>query len=73
MKKVFKILGAAFLLAILLVPTASATNTATTMSDRTPHSQTSRRVSVRIDVEPNRVEHTSPERFEDVEKRFMRR
>ena len=34
-------------------------------------SQTSYMVSVRIDVEPNSVEHTSPDRFEDAEKEYL--
>jgi hypothetical protein len=36
-------------------------------------SHTSAFVSVRIDVEPNNVEHTSPEIFDDVENRFITR
>ena len=43
----------------------------TTAIDNTAHSQTSFSVSVSMDVEPNNVEHTSPVRFEDVEKIFI--
>ena len=43
----------------------------TTATDSTTHSQTSNEVSVRIDVEPKSVEHTSPERFDDAEKIFI--
>ena len=32
------------------------------------HNTTSKSDNVRIDVEPNKVEHTSPEIFDDVEK-----
>ena len=39
--------------------------------DRIVHTHTCRGVSVRIEVDPNRVEHTSPERFDDDEKIFM--
>ena len=37
------------------------------------HSHTSRMVSVRMEVDPNSVLHTSPERLEDVEKRLISR
>ena len=39
----------------------------TTMIERITQSHTSESRSVRIEVEPNSVEHTSPVRFEDVE------
>ena len=44
------------------------------MTDRTTHIHTSKVLSVRIDVEPKRVEHTSPERFDEpVLKMFISR
>ena len=46
-------------------------NITTTRIDRIPLTHTSDFVSVRIDVEPNRVEHTSPETFPDVGNTFI--
>ena len=43
----------------------------TTATDSTTLSHTSRLLSVRMEVEPNRVLHTSPERFAEAENRFM--
>ena len=48
-------------------------NSATTIADSAAHSQTSLIVSVSMDVEPNSVLQTSPERLDDLEKRFMSR
>lgn len=48
-------------------------NTAATITDMTTHSHTSALVSVRIEVEPKSVLHTSPEIFADVENRFITR
>ena len=44
-----------------------------TTTDSTTHSHTSARVRVRMEVEPNRVLHTSPDRLVLVEKRFISR
>ena len=41
--------------------------------DSPAHSQTSLFDSVRMEVEPNSVLHTSPERLDEVEKRFISR
>ena len=43
-------------------------NTATTSTDIPTHSHTSAGDSVRMEVEPNSVLHTSPERLDEVEK-----
>ena len=48
-------------------------NTATTSTDIPTHSHTSAGDSVRMEVEPNSVLHTSPERLDEVEKMFIRR
>ena len=45
----------------------------TTATDSTAHSQTSLFVSIRIEVEPNSVLHTSPDKLEDVENKFISR
>ena len=37
------------------------------------HKVTSVRVRVRMEVEPNRAPHTSPDRLEEVENRFISR
>ena len=42
-----------------------------TMIAMTAHSATSTPRSVRIEVEPNSVEHTSPEIFDEVGNRFI--
>ena len=39
--------------------------------DKHTHNITSASVKVRIEVEPNSVEQTSPDRFDDVEKIFI--
>lgn len=44
-----------------------------TVIERIAESHTSLFLRVKIDVEPNRVVHTSPVRFDDVEKMFMSR
>ena len=44
-----------------------------TATDSTTHSQTSAWVRVRMEVEPNRVLHTSPERLVLVENRCISR
>ena len=44
-----------------------------TQIERIVQSHTSVFVSVRIDVEPKRVEQTSPERFEETENTFIKR
>ena len=44
-----------------------------TATESPAQSQTSPIVRVRIEVEPKRVLHTSPVRFDDVEKMFIRR
>ncbi len=41
--------------------------------DKIPLSHTSFFLSVSIDVEPKRVEHTSPERLDEVENKFIKR
>ena len=41
--------------------------------DSPMQSQTSDFVRVRIEVEPNKVLHTSPDRFAEVENRFISR
>ena len=48
-------------------------NTATISTDIPTHSHTSAGDSVRMEVEPNSVLHTSPERLDEVEKMFIRR
>ena len=48
-------------------------NTATTSTDIPTHSHTSAGDSVRMEVEPNSVLHTSPERLDEVEKMFISR
>ena len=45
----------------------------TTKNESKAQSTTSRLVSVKIEVEPKRVEQTSPERFAEVENTFMTR
>ena len=45
----------------------------TTRNESAAQSCTSRLVSVKIEVEPNSVEQTSPERFAEVENTFMTR
>ena len=44
-----------------------------TSTDIPTHSHTSAGDSVRMEVEPNSVLHTSPERLDEVEKMFIRR
>ena len=44
-----------------------------TQIERIVHNQTSAFVNVRIEVEPKRVEQTSPLRLEETEKTFIRR
>lgn len=46
-------------------------NAAITRIERITHSQTWRGVKVRMDVEPKRVEQTSPVRFDDFENIFI--
>ena len=48
-------------------------NTSRTSADKITHRYTSSFLSVKIDVEPKSVLHTSPERFEDVAKTFITR
>ena len=43
------------------------------MTDSTTHTITSDFVSVKIDVEPKRVLHTSPVKFDDAENIFIKR
>ena len=45
----------------------------TTITDKTAQSQTSVLVRVRMEVEPNRVLHTSPDKLDEVENRFISR
>ena len=45
----------------------------TTITDNTPHNFTCSEVIVSIEVEPNNVLHTSPERLGPVENIFIRR
>ena len=44
-----------------------------TQIERIVHNQTSAFVNVRIEVEPKRVEQTSPLKFDETEKRFIKR
>ena len=44
-----------------------------TQIERIVHNHTSAFVSVRIEVEPKRVEQTSPLKFDETEKRFINR
>ena len=44
-----------------------------TQIERIVHNQTSAFVSVRIEVEPKRVEQTSPLKFDETENRFIKR
>ena len=44
-----------------------------TAKERPVHNQTSPFVRVRIEVEPNSVLQTSPVRFDEVEKMFIKR
>lgn len=48
-------------------------NNITTVIERTAHNKTSSCVNVRMDVDPNNVLHTSPERFGPVENIFIKR
>ena len=48
-------------------------NVSKTKAESATHSPTSVSVNVKIEVEPNSVLHTSPERLEDVENRFISR
>ena len=48
-------------------------NIISTIIDNTIQSLTSDFVSVSIESEPNSVEHTSPDRFDEVEKMFIKR
>lgn len=41
------------------------------MTESTAHSQTSRFVKVKIEVDPNKVLQTSPDKLEDVENIFI--
>lgn len=51
----------------------SRMNNITTVIERTAHNKTSSCVNVRMDVDPNNVLHTSPERFGPVENIFIKR
>ena len=44
-----------------------------TQIERIVHNHTSAFVSVRIEVEPKRVEQTSPLKFDETENRFIKR
>ena len=48
-------------------------NTMTTITDKMKHRMTWLWESVRMDIEPKSVLHTSPARFDDAENLFIRR